>query len=97
MRIKDCEVMASAKRLKDSLRLAISTVLKVESFSIEAFVQHVLSFLIFSVALMIDYKGNEARTIYPFRVISYCLTIDTIINLPFRNYECLVHCITFFC
>ena len=58
MIIKEAEGNASAERLKNNLRMAISNVIKIESFSFGRFIQHVISFLIFGVALLIDYKGK---------------------------------------
>ena len=84
MRIKLVELNASAERLKTNLRMAISTVIKIETFSFGSFVQHVFSFLIFGIALMIDYKGKE--------LINYSLPRNRFIVIL---HTILVHIITF--
>jgi hypothetical protein len=71
MKIKEAEVNASAERLKYDLRMAISNVINIESFSFGSFFQHILSFVIFGVALMIDYKG---KTLMRYSIARYgCL------------------------
>ena len=92
MRIKLVEGKASAEHLKTNLRMAISTVIKIETFSFGSFVQHVFSFLIFGIALMIDYKGNElihySLPRYRFIVILHTILVHIItflIILYFSN------------
>ena len=59
IKIPEAESIASAENLEWKLRIAVTRVKEIESFSVGLFFQHLVSFLIFAVALMVDYKGTK--------------------------------------